>query len=118
VAVASGQLDGAVIVAMIAVGMMQVPLDQKVDVVAMRDGLVPAAGAVLVAALDVRRAAGRIRRADRDRMLVDVIAVHVMQVAVVQIVDMTLVADRRVPAARAMLVRVVGVMLLCASGHD
>lgn len=40
--------DGAVVVAMVAVGMMQVTIDQVVDVVAMRYGFVAAAWAVLV----------------------------------------------------------------------
>jgi hypothetical protein len=106
-----------VIVAVIAVRMMQVPIDQIVDMVAMRDGLVPASGPMRVAAFDLGRAAVRIRRSDRERMLVDVIVVHMMQMAVMQIIHMALVADRRVAATRAMLVGVVGVMLLCATGH-
>jgi hypothetical protein len=111
-------LHATVIVAVVGVRMMQVPVDQIVDVVAVRDGLVPAAGAMLVAALDLGRAAGRVRRTDRQRMLVDVIAMHMMQMAVMQIINMAVMADRRVSAARAMLVGVIGVMLLCASRHD
>jgi hypothetical protein len=111
-------LDRAVIVAVIAVRVMQVPVNQEVDVVAMRNGLVSAAGAVFVAAFDLRRATGRIRPANRDHMFVDVVAMRVMQMAVMQVIDMTLVPDGGMAAIGAMLVGVVGVMLLFAGSHD
>jgi hypothetical protein len=54
---------------------------------------------------------------DRDRVLVDVILVHVVQMPVVQIIDVASMAHRRVAAVGPMLVRVVGMMLLSAGGH-
>src|SRR5947209_3035130 len=62
-------LDLAVIVAVIAVRMVQVTLDEVVRVIAVRDRFVAAAGAVRVvlgvgAAVVLRRAAGRIRAAE------------------------------------------------------
>jgi hypothetical protein len=111
------QLNAPVIVAMIAMGMMQMPVHQIVDVVAMRDRLVPTARAVLVGALYFRRAAGRIARVDADDMLIHVVAMHVMQMAVMQIVDVAVMAHRDVTAVRAVLMRVVGMVLLAASGH-
>src|ERR1700682_2935758 len=113
-----GQLNVPVVVAMIAVWMMQVAIHQVVDMVAMRDRFVPAAGAVLVGALYVRRAAGRIGRVDTDDMLVDVIAMHVVQMAVVQVVDVPVMADRDVTAAWAVLMGVVRMVLLRTSGHE
>jgi hypothetical protein len=43
-------------------------------------------------------------------VLVDVVAVHMMQMAVVQIVDVIAVANGRVPARPAVLVRVIDVL--------
>jgi hypothetical protein len=53
-----------------------------------------------------RRTSITVRTADRDGVLVDVIAVHMVQVAVMQVVGVALVEDGRVPAARAVNVRV------------
>ena len=66
--------DGAMIIAMIAVGMMQMPIDQVVDVIAVGNRLVAAAGAVnmsrFVATAVVPRSTGSgIGFADGDRML-------------------------------------------------
>lgn len=51
-------------------------------------------------------------------MFVDVILVHMVEMAVVKIVHMAVMANRDVPAIRAMLVRVVGMVFLGATGHD
>jgi hypothetical protein len=96
-----------------AVRMMQVAVDQVVDMVAMRYRFVAAAGAVHVvgrmAAADVARGTDRrIRRIDGDHMLIDMVAVEVMQVAIVQVVDVAFVLDRRVATAGTMDVRVIG----------
>jgi hypothetical protein len=105
------------VVAMIAVRMVQVSVHQIVDMVAVRDRLVSAAGAMLMGALYIRRAAGGIGRVDSDDMLVDVIAMHVVQMAVMQVVDVPVMADSDVTAAWAVLMGVVGMVLLVASGH-
>ena len=55
---------------------------------------------------------------DRDDMFVDVIPVHIVEMAVVKVVHMAVMANRGVPAVRAMLMGVVGMVLLGASGHD
>jgi hypothetical protein len=78
----------------------------------MRDGLVAAAGAVLMpvvvpAALVVRRAMRRVLVAVGQLMLVHVALVGVVQVAVVEVVGVAVVHDRRVAATRAVLVAVV-----------
>ena len=85
-ALAGHDLERAVIVAVAAMRMMQVAGDQVVDVVTMRHGFMAAARTVLVARLVA--AAGVVRRASvgiggthLDRVLVEVIAMRVMQVA-------------------------------------
>lgn len=51
-------------------------------------------------------------------MFVDVIAVHMVKMAVVQIVDMPGVMDGDMAAIAAVLVAVVGMVGKCAGGHD
>ena len=97
--------------------MMQVTIHQVVDMVAVGDRLMPAAGTVLVGTLYVRRAAGRIGRVDTDDMFIDVVAMHVVQMAVVQIVDVAVMADCGMAAAGAVLMGMVRMVLLIASGH-
>ena len=80
------------IVAVAAVRVVQMAVDQIVDVVAVRHRLVAAPGSVLVprlvpGAAVVRRAAVGIAGRHLDDVLIDVIAMRMVQVAVVQIVD-------------------------------
>jgi hypothetical protein len=114
----SGQLHRPVIVAMIAVRMMQAPVHEVIDVVAMWNGFVPATRAMRVRAAGLGSAAHGIVGADGDGMLVDVVPMHVVEMPVVQIVDMIVVADRRMPAAGAVLVAMIGVVLFVAGGHQ
>lgn len=98
-----------VVVAVVAVGVVQVPVHEVVHVVAMWHGLVSAAGAVHVtrvvrAAVVVGCALIRVLRADRQHMLVDVVTVGVMQVAIVQVVHVPVVLQRGVAAAGTVLV--------------
>ena len=80
---------------------VEAPVDQVVGVVAVGDRLVAASGTVRVPAV---MALGRVgvplgvRVRDRDRVLVDVIFVRVVQMALVEEVDVALVPYRRVPA--------------------
>jgi len=109
---------------MVAVRVMQPAVDDVVEVIAMRDGLVAAAGAVDMAALaaggDAVVTAIRIGRAHLDDVLVVVrLAAHLvrmMQVAIVQVVHVVAVADGLVAAAGAVLV-VVMRMGLAGLGH-
>jgi hypothetical protein len=98
-----------VVVAVVAVGVVQVAAYQVIDVVAVRHRFVATAGAVavplLVLAAVVGRGAGRgVLGADRNVMFLHSARLGVVQVAVVQVIDVALVADARVPAARAVLV--------------
>ncbi|CAN1722515.1 protein of unknown function [Hyphomicrobium sp. 1Nfss2.1] len=110
------------IIAVIAVRMMQMTVDQIVDVIAMRYSLVSAAWAMLMPGLVphaamLRRTPVGILTRHFDHMLIDVIAVHVMQVAVVQVIDMIAVLDGLVAAARSVLVRVICVMRIRTRRH-
>jgi len=105
-----------VVVAVVTVRVVQAAVHEVVHMVAVGDGLVTAVGAVLMRTVDLRRAVRRIGCADRDHVLVDMVFVHVMKMAVVQIVDVAVVPDRGMAAVRAMLMRMSGVMFL-AAGH-
>ena len=81
------------IVAVIAVRMMQASRAQIVDVIAVGHRLVPAAGRmrVTVGAVDRVGVTVRVSCIHRDHVLVDVIAVRVVKMAVVEIVDVIVV---------------------------
>jgi hypothetical protein len=89
-----------VVVAVVFVRTMQPPLDQVVDVITVRDGVVSAAFAVRVRgiATDGVGVAGGVHGIDCDHVLVDVPLVGVVQVAVVQKVDVIVVAHGGVAA--------------------
>ncbi len=96
---------------MIPVRMMQVAIDEVIDMIPVRHRFVPAARAVDLGGIVA--GAGRgvpvgIRGAHFDDVLVHMIAVRMMQMPVVQIIDVPVVFDRRVAAAGAVLMVVVG----------
>jgi hypothetical protein len=66
----------------------------------------PAVWTVHVWAGDLRRAFHGICGVDRDDMFVHVILVHMVEMTVVKVVHMAVMANRSVPAVRAMLVSV------------
>jgi hypothetical protein len=51
-------------------------------------------------------------------MFVHVILVHIVEMAIVNIIHMTVMANRGVPAFQAMLMSVIGMMLFGAGRHD
>ena len=103
------------VVAVIAVLVMQTAVDDVVDVIAVRYGFVAATFAVNVAVAAVNRmAAVRIGFIDTQCMLVVVAVVLMVQVAVVQIIDVTFVFDGSVSAVCA--VNVV-MMFVGFAGH-
>jgi hypothetical protein len=98
------------IVAVISVGMMEMAAHQIVHMAAVRHGLVPAAWTVLVrssvpTAAMVGGARVRIRLADRDRVILDPLALLVLEMSVIEVVSVALVLDRGVAAAGAVHVR-------------
>jgi hypothetical protein len=101
----------AVIVAVSAMRMMQMAIHQVINMVAMRHGFVAAVSTVSVGLLMgraavVRRTLLRIRRGHLNLMVVHMIAVSVMQVAIVKIIGVAVVFHRDVPAVWAMHVAV------------
>ncbi len=107
---------------MIAVRMMKVAIDEIVDVIAMRHGFMPAPRSMDVArrvtgAAVFRRAAIGILGADCNHMFVDMIGMRMMQMSVVEIIDMTVMADGDVAAIWPMHMRVIGVDGVILGGH-
>lgn len=105
----SGQLDRTVIVAMIAVRVMQPAVDQIVHVIAVRYRFMPAARSVHVPLLMARggipgRTAVRVDRADFYAVLFDAPLVWMMQVPIVQVVHVVTVDHGGVAAARSVFV--------------
>jgi hypothetical protein len=80
-----------VLVVVIAVGRVPVPVVVVVDMAAVRDRLVPAAGSVLVDVGGV----GQVR----ERMLIVMALVRSVGMSFVHVVDMSLALGPRVPAA-------------------
>jgi hypothetical protein len=94
------------VVAVAVVRVVEVTLDQIIGVIAVRHAGMSARGAVdvvgrVAGAAVVRRALRRVGRVDGDRVLIDVIAVDVMQVPIVEVVDVAGVLDREMAAAGA-----------------
>jgi hypothetical protein len=102
---------------MITVRMVQPAVYEIVDMVAMRHRFVSAVWTVRVRAMDFGRALHGICGVDRDGVLIHVILVHMMEMAIVQVVHMIAMANRSVSAVRAMLVSVVRVVSLGTCRH-
>lgn len=110
------------IIAMITVRMMEVSVDKIIDVIAVGYRLMSAPRAVhmprlVTAAAVIRRASIGIFRAHLDDMLIHVIAVRMMEMAIMQIVDVVGVTNGRVATAGAMLMVVIRMMREIASAH-
>ncbi len=115
----SGKAQRAVIVAMVAVRMMQMPVYQVVDVIAVRHCGMTAIRAVhvigVVALAVVRDASVRVRIRDLYDVLVIMVVVGAVKVPVVQVPNMVLVLDGYVAAVRPVLMVVI---LVDFVGHD
>jgi hypothetical protein len=85
--------------------------------VTMRHRFMSAVWTVRMRAVNLRRALHGICRIDRDDMLVHVILVHMVEMAVMKIIQMAVMANRSVPATRAVLMSVIGVVPLVTCGH-
>ena len=100
-------------VAVIAVGVVKGASHGEVRMVAVRDGLVPAAGRVPVIALHRGAGAGA-APVHVEAVLVGVPLMGGMEVAVVEVVGMVAVAYFPVPATRAVPVLM---LVVLAAGH-
>jgi hypothetical protein len=112
----------AVIVAVGAVRMVQMAIHQVINMVAMRHGFVSAVGTVSVGLLMagaavVRRAFLRIRRSHLNLMVVHMIAVTVMQVAIVKVIGVAVVFHGGVSAVWAVPVAVISRVFLVSVSH-
>lgn len=103
---------------MVTVRMVQSTVYKIVDVVTMRHLFMSAVWTMCVGAVDFRRAFYGIRRVDGDGMFVNVILVHMVEMAVVKIIHVAIMQNCSVPAIRAMLMRVVVVVFLGTCGHE
>ncbi len=106
---------------MAVVDVMQATIHQVVDVVAVGNGLVAAVRTMdmigrMATALTMSAVIG-IDGTDLQHMLIHVIAMHMVQMAIVEIVDMAVMLDSGVAAVRTVLMAVIHVMLF-AGGHD
>lgn len=111
------ELYGSVIVAVVAIRVVQVTVDQIVDVISVRNCLMTAVGPMLVLwavpVTDVTvRTVGRICGAYFELMLVDVAIVKRVEMSIMQVVGVVVVNDRSVAAILAMLMGVVLVDLV------
>ena len=98
----------AVVIAMIAVLVMQTTVDQIIDMVAVRNGLMTATFPMNMACASIERDAGiRVGFIYRQGVFVVMAVVLVVQMAVVQIVDMTVMFDGGMTAAAAVNMGVV-----------
>lgn len=100
------------------VRVMQASVDEIVNMLAMGNRLVSATRSMRVAgAANFWGATHRIHFTNRYDMLINVIVMHMVQVAVMEIVDVTAVPNGRVPAARAVSMIVIGVLICGAVRH-
>ena len=95
------------------------PIHQIIDVITVRHGFVSTISAmhmalVVSAARMLRCAHHRIARVHRQPMLIHVVAVRRMEVSVVQVIDMIVVHNCRMPAVLAVHVRVILVNFMVA----
>lgn len=93
------------VVAVTVVGPVKPPIDQIVNVIAVRNGLVSAAATVRMGGITVGGLGvfARVLLIDRDHVLVHVRLVRVVQMAVVEVVDVIVVANRGVAAIPSVL---------------
>jgi hypothetical protein len=108
----ANHLKRPVIVTVSVVWMMQSAINQIINVIAVRNGCVAAVGAMnvlLVVAFRTERAFVGIRGTDGDGVFVHVVAVRMMQMAVMKIIHVPIVHDGDVSAIFAMDMRMIGV---------
>lgn len=109
------------VVAVITVGVVKMPIHQVVHMIPMWNRLVTTTGPMNVIRRMprsmLRSTDVRIRGADGNGVLIDMIAVRMVQMAIVQIVHMSFMDHGGVTTPRTMLVVVVLMMGLLANCH-
>lgn len=105
-------LKRSVVVAMVAVRMVQVSINEIINMITVRNGCMAAIGAMNVLpvmAFCSKRAFVRIGVADGNCVFIHMVAVRMMQMAVVEIIHVPVVHDGNMPAIFAMDMRMIGV---------
>jgi hypothetical protein len=112
-----GQLHDPMVVAVIAMGMVQSSVHQIIRVIGVRYPFMTTTWTMLVRASRLRSALHRVGRAHRNDVLVNMVPMHVVQMTVMQIIDMTIMPNRHVQAVGSMLVGMIGMVLFGTGGH-
>lgn len=99
------------VIAMRAMGEVQMAGDQIIDMVSVRHGLMSAVRAMAMSGLMPlaamgRRASSRVFRSDTEPMFIDVVAVWMMKVSVMEIIGVVVMGDSWMPAVRSVLMTV------------
>jgi hypothetical protein len=113
----SGQLHRSVIVAMVAMGMVQSSVHEVIDMIPVGNTFVPAGRVMRVCTARFWRTPHRIGITDLDRVLVNMIFMHMMKMPIVKIIDVVLMAYCCMSAIRTVPMSMVRVLLLATSGH-
>lgn len=103
--------QSTMVVTVIAVGMVQMPVDKIIDMIAVGHSFMAATGAVsmagLVATTVVRGGTGgRICGIDTDHMFLNTVRPDVVQMAVVEVVGVAIMSNRGMATGGTVLVRV------------
>jgi hypothetical protein len=103
--------------------MVQLAIHKVINMVAVRYGFMAAVEAVRVglpidAAVVARRAFVRVHHGNLNLMVVDMIAVDVMQMAIVKVIGVAVMSHCRVPTVWAMHMAVSPRVLMVGRSHD
>ena len=110
------------IIAVLIVRVMEMPIDQIVDMIAVRHRFVAATGAMcmglrMASAKVFGRAIFRIVACNSNYMFISVIPVLVMQMPVMQIIDMIIMHDTRMAALRPVWMSMIFVLWQVTISH-
>ena len=105
---------------MVSMRMVEMPVDEVIEMIPVRNGFVTAAGAMHMAcvvppASVVSRAASRVGFINVDPVLIDVVLVGMMQVAVVKVIHVITMLHSGVATIGPVLMAMLGVRF---AGHD
>lgn len=96
------------VIAMRAMGEVQMTGDQIIDMVSVRHGLMSAVRAMAMSGLMPltamgRRASSRVLHGDTEPMFIDMVTMRMMKMSVMEIVGVAIMGDGRMPAVRSVL---------------
>jgi len=99
------------VITMRAMGEVQMAGDQIIDMVSVRHGLMSAVRAMAMSGLMPLAAMGggashRVLRGDTKPMFIDMVAMRMMKMSVMEIIDVTVMEDGQMPTVRSVLMPV------------